>query len=228
MFCKPLYSFRLHFTSGLRKLNTFRFIPATFVSAAFSPSAASVRLSCWSPPAAGLSYFLQFTHVPAVVSLRSVVLRSFLTHHSLAAFNHFVTPRKSNGLNLLHLASNFVIPQSGSIQPSISIDLLYPSYVIKSIFEDHLNCSRYCFIPCSTQRSVSFHPSPLLLPALKQKFRQPLAVNSSHPSPSFFGLLVCHRWLHSQSARTSFLRFGCNPFVPHSLHPTPQRLLKAV
>ena len=58
MFCKPLYSFRLHYTTGLRKLNTFRFIPATFVSATCSPFAASVRLACWSPPAAGLSWFL--------------------------------------------------------------------------------------------------------------------------------------------------------------------------
>ena len=58
MFFKPLYSFRLHYTSGLRKLNTFRFIPATFVSAAFSPFAAHNWLACWSPPAAGLSWFL--------------------------------------------------------------------------------------------------------------------------------------------------------------------------
>ncbi len=60
------------------------------------------------------------SHVPAVVSFHSVVLRSFLSHHSLTAFNHFVTAGKSNGLNLLHLAPSFVIPQSGSIQPTIS------------------------------------------------------------------------------------------------------------
>lgn len=40
--CKSLYSFRLHYTTGLRKLNTFRSIPATFVSATCSPLAASV------------------------------------------------------------------------------------------------------------------------------------------------------------------------------------------
>lgn len=33
---KPLYSFRLHYTTGFAALNTFRSIPATFVSAAFS------------------------------------------------------------------------------------------------------------------------------------------------------------------------------------------------
>jgi hypothetical protein len=59
-------------------------------------------------------------HVPAVVSFRSGVLRSFLSHPFLAAFSHFVTPRKSNVLNLLHLAPSFVIAQSGSSQPTIS------------------------------------------------------------------------------------------------------------
>jgi hypothetical protein len=43
---------------GFAALNTFRFIPATFVSAACSPSAANNRLACWSLRAAGLSWFL--------------------------------------------------------------------------------------------------------------------------------------------------------------------------
>ncbi len=55
-----LISPAFHFRASLRKLRStsLRSIPAPFLSATCSPPAAHVWLACWSPPAAGLSWFL--------------------------------------------------------------------------------------------------------------------------------------------------------------------------
>jgi hypothetical protein len=59
----------------------------------------------------------------------------------------------------------------------------------------------------------------LARPQSKKRAR-PSAAGSCHPSP--FGLSVWHRGLHSQSARTSFLRFGATrSFLTHcTFRPT--------
>jgi hypothetical protein len=53
-----------------------------------------------------------------------------------------------------------------------------------------------------------------------KKRARPSAAGSCHPPP--FGLSVWHRGLHSQSARTSFLRFGATrSFLTHcTFRPT--------
>jgi len=67
-----------------------------------------------------------------------------------------------------------------------------------------------------------------LVPTRKQKPRQPLlqAVAANRPRASGF------RLQHPCSTRRRLalrsLRSGRKPFVPHSLHPSPQRLLRAV
>lgn len=85
--CKPLYSFRLHYITGLRKLNTLHSIPATFLSAACSPPAASIRLACGSLRAAVLS---QFLNLPVMPTLRSQKLRQNLAVNSSCKTHSFL------------------------------------------------------------------------------------------------------------------------------------------
>jgi hypothetical protein len=63
--------------------------------------------------------------------------------------------------------------------------------------------------------------------------RQPLAASSSHPTYSFFVFPVCHRWLHSQTARAEKNKTSarhCTRFVFKKrqyygkFNPLPQRL----
>jgi hypothetical protein len=154
-------------------------------------------------------------------------LRSFLTHWSLPVFNHFGTPRKRACFGLLHSTQRTGIPPSGSIR-SRSFALFASSALTavpfrcsySSIAVRNLHRSRYGSISCPTGRCADLKRHPCLSPSAGKKRARPSAAGSCHPSP--FGLSVWHRGLHSQSARTSFLRFGATrSFLTHcTFRPT--------
>lgn len=160
-------------------------------------------------------------------------LRSFLTHWSLPVFNHFGTARKRACFGPLHFTQRTGIPPSGSMRFRNFVFFVWSIFIgvcfrcsCYSMAVRNLHCSRYGSISCLTGRYADLKRHPCFSLPAGQKARQAFGCRQL---PSIALRAFCLAPGAPLAVGSHFVpSLRCNPFVPHSLHLSPHRWLKAV
>lgn len=179
-----------------------------------------LRLACGSPPPSGLSCFLHL----------SLCLQSLNFAHTIFVRSSLIGRSQNSTTSAPHTSVGFCSPKLRHTLTFVvafacnqSLQSLHIEQLL--IQKNQLQIFGYC---SPTMRFHSFLLSRLvsLKPTLEKpnpqskKPARPSAAGSSHPSP--YGLPVCQRGLHSQSARTAFLRFGATrSYLSHCTYAPP-------